>query len=148
MKQVSRSCAARAQKSSPRLSWRIWETKWSASRNASSQVWVSVSGFHHQRAVGWVMACGSNTHTVPLGSRAAAVVVHTSGLFEVARTAPGASRMPGAVSAVVLPARGAITAMTTSSSEAYRIWPFPRSAEHPARGVRAQGDAGLARADQ
>ena len=60
MKQLDRSCAAKAQKCSPRLSW---ETKWSASLNASPYVLVTVSGFHYQVRSVWVMACGSNTYT-------------------------------------------------------------------------------------
>ena len=72
------------------------------------------------------MACGSNTHTRPACSRAAVVVVHTSGLLEVASTAPGASSIAGVVSAVVLPARGAITAMSTSSIDAYSTAPLRR----------------------
>lgn len=74
MKQVNRSRAARAQKCSARLYWRIWETKWSASLNASSHVLVKVSGFDYQVRSVWVMACGSNRYAVPLASRAAEVV--------------------------------------------------------------------------
>ena len=103
-----------------------------------------VSGFHHHAWRVWAMACGSNTHTCPTRSRAAVVVVHTSGLLEVASTAPGASSIAGAVRAVVLPARGAITAMTTSSIDAYSTSPPRRPRPNrPRVWWRAQRHPGL-----
>ncbi len=142
MKQVSTSCAAMIQKSSPDLEpWRICCTKWSASRNASSMLSMAARGFHHQLCGSWVMAWGSNTHTGPFVARWAEVAAHRSGLLLVASTEPGAAMTAGTARAVVLPARGAMTARTTSSQDAYRVGPRPRRRRYAPNAIPASGGA-------
>ncbi len=85
-------------------------TKCEASRSASSTLVRSASGSHHQVCGAQAMRCGSKVQTrSPASSaRSAAVAAHTSALFEVAMTAPGADSTAGIASAVDLPERGAM----------------------------------------
>ena len=98
-------------------------TKWSASRKASSHVRAGSAGSTTRTGGCGRWPAGRTPTPARPVRRAALVVAHTSGLLEVASTAPGASSITGMVSAVVLPARGAITAMSTSSIDAYSTAP-------------------------
>ncbi len=108
------------------LSERTPVRKCPASRSAASTPSTPASGFHHMSWRVWATAWGSNTHTGwPVNRRRSAAVSRMSVLLLVATTAPGAAKMVGTTSELVLPCRGAMTATITSSHPASSSGPAP-----------------------
>ncbi len=116
---MSRSLPAASKKASPRSSGsRDPAAKCPASFAAEVSSVTDESGSHHQVGSSSTTCCGSKTHAVPTPARRSRVAWTTSGLFDVVMSAPGAARIAGTTSEVVLPTRGPAMPTTTSSHDA------------------------------
>ena len=97
---------------------------------ASSQLLAAATGDQHSRRTPSGSrsseAEGSNSHAWPTSERAATVARITSGLVEVAITAPDAPSTAGIITALVLPERGGPRTITALSGSA-RIQPPRRT---------------------
>ncbi len=101
--------------------------------SASSQLEAAATGDQHSRRTPSGScrseAAGSNSHAWPTSDRAATVARITSGLVEVAITAPDAPITAGIITALVFPERGGpstITALSGSARAQLPLRPRPR----------------------
>ena len=98
--------------------------KTSANETAATGVFTPARIFHHHDWSSPAIPWGSNTQVRPNLLRSRRVTSTMSRLFEVARTAPGATRIRGTSHAVVLPVLGpAIIRHTNSQDENNHAFP-------------------------